>query len=78
MSIDKPYLACSKNTQHIGATCCSSKFNIDDHTFDDDDELLCNELLDDDDVDDNGRISNFEDEESAIGLHEYEILENFY
>ena len=86
ISIDKPCLACSKNTQYIGVTYCGSKFNIDDDAFDDDElldddkdyELLDDELLDDYNVDENGPISNFEDEEFAIGLSEYEILEMLY
>ena len=65
-SDDKPYLTCSKNTQHVGTACYGSKFNVEDDFFDDNDGLLDDELLDDDNDDYNFPISNFEDEKATI------------
>ena len=59
MPIDKTFVDCSRNTQHIGATWCGSKFNVDDDAFGDDDELPDDELLDDDNSDDNSPTNNF-------------------
>ena len=73
-SIYNPYLVHSKSSQCISISYYGSKFNVYCGTFDGDDELIDEKLLDDDNLDESSPISNFEDKKSAIGSSAWETL----